>query len=144
MGDHFALEYADSAANGRQIGQDPGGSDDRRGKPHRDEVERAKLPEGDLLLDDKGGALCEKARILITLVSIPVVWEMISIPVAICHLVRSRALNLNKSITCGTPDFSCPGSDVFFRLQPVCPRFAANLRNTRAGGDLSFAVGVCC
>ena len=52
------LESPNSAANGRQIEPDPRGSDDRRGKPHRDEVERAKLPEGDLLLDDKGGA-CE-------------------------------------------------------------------------------------
>ena len=54
------------------MGPDPGGSDDRRGKPHRDEVERAKLPERDLLLDDKGGAVCEKALEMITVIAIPV------------------------------------------------------------------------
>ena len=66
------LDSPISAANGRQLGPNPGGSDDRRGKPHRDEVERAKLPEGDLLLDDKGGALCEKT-LEMTLIALPVV-----------------------------------------------------------------------
>ena len=53
------LDPAERVAGALQLGPDPGGPDDRGGKPHRDEVEGNQLPEADLVRHDEAGPVPE-------------------------------------------------------------------------------------
>ena len=53
------LDPPDGVAGALQIGPDSSRPDDRRGEPHRDEVECHELPEGDLLGNDELGSVPE-------------------------------------------------------------------------------------